>query len=256
MQHQIGIAGLEAGARHALPLDIAGRPVAPQPRGIGKDDRIAGEIGPHLDHVPRRARGFGDDGGVAPGDPVEQRRFADIGRADDGDPEALAHHAAAVRRGEPVRQSGGDRLDRRADLRRQVVRQRLVGKVDRRLEPGQAAAQLRAPVRAAFGEGALHLALRLDALGLGLGVDQVGKALGFRQVHPAVLEGPPGELAGLRGPDAVEAAQDREQFADDRRAAMDLEFRDILAGDRAGAGQPQHEPAVDRCAARPVAQRP
>ena len=72
MQHQIGVAGLEPGAGHALLFDVAGGFVVAQPGRVGEDDGVAGEIGPHLDHVARRARGFGDDGDVALREPVEQ----------------------------------------------------------------------------------------------------------------------------------------------------------------------------------------
>ena len=100
-----------------------------------------------------------------------------------------------------------------------------------------------------------HLPLRLNPLRLGLGVDQVRQAFGFGQVHLAVLEGAARELARLGRPNSLQTAEDRQQFPDNRRAAVNLEFRDILARNRARPRQPKYQPPVDRRAGVGIAKR-
>ena len=95
-------------------------------------------------------------------------------------------------------------------------------------------------------------AQRLAALAGGLGGDQIGEALGLGEVEAAPLEGAPGELAGLGRPEA-ERDQGVEHAGRYRAAAMQVQLGHVLAGEGGGAGQPEHEGAVELLAA--VAER-
>ena len=59
-------------------------------RRVGQQQPVAGQHHRHLDDVAGRARCGGDDGGVAPGQGVQQRALAGVRRAQQGDAVALA----------------------------------------------------------------------------------------------------------------------------------------------------------------------
>ena len=68
----------------------------PQARSVGHDHRIAAEVEPYLERIPR-GPGFGrDDGDIPPGERIEQARLAGIGWPGQHHPEAVAQDLAAV----------------------------------------------------------------------------------------------------------------------------------------------------------------
>src|SRR5687767_3373641 len=56
-----------------------------EPAGIDREVRFAAHAPPAVMPVTSQPRRIGDDRVPAPGEPVKQRGFADIGTADDGD---------------------------------------------------------------------------------------------------------------------------------------------------------------------------
>ena len=93
-QPQVGAGGARPRPAHAFLLDGVGG--FAKPRGVGQHHRPAAEIEMHFDDVARRAGGFRHDGGIATRQKIEQRGLAGIGRADDGDVQALAQALAAA----------------------------------------------------------------------------------------------------------------------------------------------------------------
>ena len=78
---------------------------------------------------------------------------------------------------------------------------------------------------------ALHLTQRLAALAFGLGRDQIGEAFHRGEIELAVLEGAPGEFAGLGRAQALEARRRRcKHRGDHGAAAVQLQLGDVLAG--------------------------
>ena len=96
----------------------------------------------------------------------------------------------------------------------------------------QQSQQPRAPAAIERAELAIELAQGLAALRLGLGRDQIGDRFGLGQIELAVQKGAAGEFAGL-GEAQPHARQRRDHRRDDRAAAMDVKFGDILAGNAA-----------------------
>jgi hypothetical protein len=93
-QHQIGRFRPRPRAFDAFQLDrILGLPNA---GGVEQRHRPATEIEMHLDHVARGAGIRRHDRRLALGDPIEQRGFAGIGWAGDGDHQTLAQAFAAL----------------------------------------------------------------------------------------------------------------------------------------------------------------
>ena len=210
----------------------------------------------HLDHVARRAGGLRHDGGVAPRQKVEQRGFAGIGRADDGDAQPLAQPRAA-----PVvemRRSicGFELDDLPGDARADAVGQVLVGKIDRGFEMGQRAQAERAPVLVEPVQCALHLRQRLAPLLSGFGGDQVGDALGRGEVELAVLEGAAGEFAGLGEAAEAELGEGIEQGAHHGATAVAVQLDHGLAGLGVRRLEPHDQAAVDLLAAQRIDQGP
>ena len=133
---------------------------------------------------------------------------------------------------------------------RQRARQIFVGKVDLGLDQSRRFDQLAPPALIDGAQSASALAERLAALALGLGVHEVGKAFGFGQVELAVLEGAAGEFAGLRQAErraGCRAASITRR--DHRRAAMDVEFGHVFAGE-AVRGRETRAPGRRRAKAR------
>ncbi len=98
---QAQVSSLGPGSRSADPLDLDRIGGVAQARHVGEQHLETLDHGGNLDHVARRPGDLGDDGRLAPGEAVEQRRLAGVGRADQGDLEAFAHAlpAAIVRQG-------------------------------------------------------------------------------------------------------------------------------------------------------------
>ena len=61
-------------------------PLVSQPGGVEQGEGKVAELGRRFAHVARHARRVVDDGAALADQAVEQRRFADVGTADDGDP--------------------------------------------------------------------------------------------------------------------------------------------------------------------------
>ena len=141
-----------------------------------------------LDHVARRAGGLRHDRRLAPGEEIEQRGFAGIGRADDRDGQPVAQTLAAA-----ILEMDLDlplqARDGQTHLVGQSLRQILVRKVDGRLEMGQRPQTLAAPVLVESVQAALHLQQRLPPLRRRLGRHQIGDALGPGEVELGPLVG-------------------------------------------------------------------
>ena len=133
------------------------------------------------------------------------------------------------------------------DPRLHLGRQILVRKIDRGLEMRQQPQQPLAPAAIQGAEPAFELAQRLAALRLGFGGGEVGHRLGLGQIELAVEEGAAGEFSGL-GEAQAAPAECRDDRGQHGAAAMQVQFRDILAGDAVGSGEPQRQPVIDALA--------
>ena len=103
---------------------------------------------------------------------------------------------------------------------------------------------------------AFHLGECLTALRLGLGRHQIGDPLCLGEIEAACLEGTPGELAGLGGPQAGKRRERVRERREDGGAAVDVELRHVLAGGAAGRREPESKTAVDRLARHRLAKAP
>ena len=194
---QLQVGGLGAGKRPAdtLGLDVLGG--VAQAGGVGQHHRPAMQVQMHLDDVAGGAGGGRHDGGLAPGQPVEQAGLARIGGADDGDMDAVAQPLAAPSLGKLAGHVGDQGRHRRGHLPHQAVGHALVREVDHRFHQGQGAHQLGPPAFGQTGQTAVQLAQRLTTLGGGFRIHQIGDGLGTGQVQLAVQKGALGKLARL-----------------------------------------------------------
>ena len=193
---QVGRRRPGPGAPNPLGLDLVLG--LAQPGGVGQQHLVARQPHRDLDHVPRGARGGGDDGGFPAGQGIEQGGLAGVGGAHQGDSEALSDPFAPIHIGQRQVQVGDQPFQVRPGAVGHLGGHLLVGEVDSGLEIGQGLDQLAAPALVGAAQGALHLGQGLAALRLGLGLDQVGDPLGLGQVQLAVLKSAAGELARLR----------------------------------------------------------
>ena len=189
--------------------------------------------------VPARA---GDDRRVPPGETVEQARLAGVGRADDRDREPRAQAARRAARRPDGPRSRFQRREPGADALDQVFRQVLVREIEGCLDMGHRIEQPAAPALIEAVKPALHLPQGLAALGFGPGRDQVGDPLRLRQVEgvrpsKARRVNSPGSAGRRPGTPASASAS----AADYRPAAMDVEFRHVLAGGAVRRGEPEGE---------------
>ncbi len=183
-------------AADALPFDGALR-LANTGR-VRDDHRQTVEVEPHLDGVACRAGLFRDDGGLAPGEGVEQARLAGVRRASEHHTEPIAQDLAAVAIVEVCGDGGFELADHLARGLEGVVRHvALVAEIDGRLDQGAGPQQLAAPPLIELRQRAAHLVQRLAPLCLGLRIDEIGKALDLGQIQLAVVKGAAGELAGF-----------------------------------------------------------
>ena len=199
----------------------------------------------NLDDAPRGPGGGRYDGGVAPGQLVEQARLAGVGGADDGNQDSVAHSLAPA----VVLEVGRDRLFQAGDF---VARPRVnahgqvfVRKIQADLAVGQGPKQTSAPILVNPAQFAFELAQGLFALGRGFGLDQIGQPFGGGEVHFAVLERAPGEFPRLGHPQAGHAAERIKHAPNDGGAAMKVKLGHILAGKAGGRGKPDHQAVVD-----------
>ena len=124
----------------------------------------------------------------------------------------------------------------------------LIGKVDRGFCPGRSPDQARAPAVIERGQPPTILFQRLAPLGLGFRIDQVNQRFGARQVEFAVFDSAPGEFARLGRSEARHRIQRAQHSFDNRAAAMDMEFGDVLAGEAGRLRKPQHQCLIERFA--------
>ncbi len=227
---------------HALALDLVNR--LADSCGVGQKHLEAADQQRRLDHVPRGAGNGGDDRRLPLEQPIQQAGLAGVGRADDGDPVALAHALSAVG---PLERPGQLRLQRQQRPprpRRHVGGQRLIREVDGRFEIGQPLQQGLPPRLVAPPERAAELGQGLAPLAFALGVDKIGDRLGLAQVELAGLEGPAGELPRLGQPQPP--GQERlGDCIDSRRPPVQVQLGGVFAGVAARARRPQHQGLVE-----------
>ena len=131
----------------------------------------------------------------------------------------------------------------------------LVRKIDCRLEVCEDAGQPIAPATINVTQFAAELTQCLAALSLGLGRGQVGDCLGLQQIELAVEEGAAGEFAGLGEPQS-KARQHLHDRSEHRTAAVQMEFRHILAGRAPRPWKPQDQPLIERVSALRIDKAP
>ena len=119
-----------------------------------------------------------------------------------------------------------------------------VGKVDRGFEMGERAGQPPRPIAVEAAKLAIELAQSVAPLGLGLGRGEIGDRLGLGQVELVVQKRAAGEFAGLGQPQP-EPAQCRDNRRQNGAAAVQVELRDILAGKARRRRKPQDESVVE-----------
>ena len=208
----------------------------------------------HLDDVARGAGIGRHDRRLAPRQPIEQGRFAGIGRPGNGDHEAVAQPLAAAAIGQ-------DASDLVTQLLRSMKRGTeqifghigFIGKIDPRLDQGQRLDQSPPPSLGAVADQTFELTKGEAPLRLRFGGDEIGQALDRREIEPAVFEGAAGELASLGGPATLDRRQRIEHTGNDRLAAMKLQLGDVLAGLAARRRKPQRQRFVDDLTARRIA---
>src|SRR3954471_5279884 len=79
-------------------------------------------------------------------------------------------------------------------------------------------------------------------------MNEIIEALRLSQVELAVLEGAPGEFAGLGDTHIRNGGNGGKECGQHRAAAMNVKFGDVLAGRAGGPRKPQHHRIVDRLA--------
>ncbi len=88
------------------------------------------------------------------------------------------------------------------------------------------------------------MAQRLAQLRRRFGFDQIGDGFGPGEIEPSMLDRAAGKFPRPCRPQA-QRRQSLEQSLADRPAAMNVEFRDILAGKTVRRRKPQHQGTVD-----------
>ena len=168
-----------------------------QAGGVDEFDGNAAEGDALGDQVARGAGSGGDDGAVALDEAIEERAFAGVGAADDGEGEAVVHDAAAGKGGFERGERRGELGDAPGDflLRRDV--EVVFGEVDAGFKQGDQFDERLLDGRDAAAERAAHLAGGLARLGEGLRFDEVADGFSLREVEAAGEEGALREFAGL-----------------------------------------------------------
>ena len=120
---------------------------------------------------------------------------------------------------------------------------------------GKDAGQPIAPATINLTQFAAELPHCLAALRLGLGRGEIGDRLGLQQIELAVEKGAAGEFAGLGEPqpEPGEHLHDRGEHG---AAAVQMEFRHILAGRTPRRRKPQDQPLIERLSALRIDQAP
>lgn len=243
--HEVGTFDGLPGAADALGLNgIVG---VAQAGGVDQGDRQAIEGEVFTQHITGGAGHLGDDGCINPGQLVEQGRLADIGRAAEHDLQALLQHPPALR-------VDGQLPQRLGQARQPVVQVGIGQPVDILVGEIECALDEHARRDQAFGQ-------RCDACGkapfqrlersLGgacrAGIDQIDDGFGLRQIELAIDKSALRELTGP-GNAGTEDAGRAQQAIKCGGAAVALQFDHILAGERGGRREAQHQAPVERLA--------
>ena len=198
-----------------------------------------------LEEVARGPRLRGHDRHLAAGQRVEKRGFPCVGQSQKDDFGAVPKSFAAT----AVIDMGRDFPAQPGDFAPCVFRDRaghivLVREVELGLEERPRLDQPLPPSLVEAAQRAVGLAHGLPPLRLGLRLNQVGDSFDLGQIEPAVEESPPGELAGLRRPEALQPLQFPEDRGNHRAATVDMELGDVLAGETSWRRKEQGKPAV------------
>ena len=197
--------------------------------------------------IPGGAGDVGDDGGLTPGQGVEQAGLAGIGATGDHHGHAVAQQGAAVGFALDLVQFGLDTLQQALDPAVGEEVDLFLGKVDGRLDIDAQADQLFDQALHPAREFALQRTQGIARRLFGARLDEVGDGFGLGQVELVVEKGAfaeftrPGQARTLfQG-----AAQ---QQVEDHRAAMALEFQHVFAGEGVGTGKEQRDAGVQHAA--------
>ncbi len=216
-----------------------------KPGSVEERHRQSGQIGANFDHVACRSGNLGCQGDLATRDRVEKGRFSRIRRSKDCDLEPVADPLRDPIAFEFPGQRGNSCIDMAKDIRQNVDRYLLVGKIERRFDQRTRFDQAAAPILDAEGQFSREDALCLLALKLGLGFDEIRQTLDLRKVHPIVLERTPGEFAGKRRPRPGKSREEIEDGAHYRPAAVEMEFHAILPGETSASGEREDQPGIE-----------
>ncbi len=195
------------------------------------------------DHVPGRARDLGDDGGIAPGEAIEQAGFAYVRAPGDDHGRPLLEQNALPGRRVRVRHRRQQLLQTLVDMRLGQVVHLLLGKIDGRLHVGAQRHESLDQRRHFLREAPLHRALGAARSGGGGAVDEVRDGFRLRQVHLVVEKSALQELPGARGARAQRQEPPEHQIEHDR-SPVSVQLEHVLAGQRAGTREEQRDAPV------------
>ncbi len=181
------------------------------------------------DEIARSAGRRGDDGAIAFDEAVEERAFACIGTADDGQGQTIMHDTptgvGCVKRGKRRREFADAASD--FGLRGHV--NVIFCEVDAGFEEGDEFDEGLLHGLYAAAECAAHLACGLAGLGQGLGFDEIAHSFGLREVELAGEKRALRELAGF-GEARTEVESAAKQQVQNDRGAVGSNFDEIVGG--------------------------
>ncbi|MNM99146.1 hypothetical protein D3C81_1116970 [compost metagenome] len=217
---------------------------AAQAGGIHYVQGHAVDVDMFAQDVPRGTGDIGDDGGLAPGQGVQQAGFAGIRPAGDDHRHAVAQQCALACFTQDSRQfvAYGIELVEHMAIGEEV--DLFLGEIDGRFDVHAQLDELVGQAVHPPGEFALQRTQRV-ACGLGgAGFDKVGDGLSLGEIELVVEEGALAELAwtGLACTQLEAALQ---QHVHHHRTAMSLQFEHVFAGEGVGAGEEQQQALVD-----------
>ena len=244
---------LGACQRPAQPLLLDRIGAVAQPGGVGEHDRVAGEIDRDLDDVAGRAGDRRGDRRLAPREPVQQARFAGIGRPEDRDRDAVAQPLAAMPIGQMRARSRrrAPRYPPRLAPRSRAADPRRENRSPLRDGPGAAAAARASrdtapPSSPSSWRKAWRRCASVSAAARSaIASAWVRSSLPFRKARRVNSPG-----SASRSPSRAQRRHDRGEHG---AAAVQVKFGDILAGGAARRRKPQRQPVVERLAGVRVA---
>ena len=191
---------------------------------------------------------------------VQKGGFPRVRPPQDGHARSLAEHPAgpvALFQGEEVFLDSAESFPQLLSIHRGArkgwarPRLKLVGKIDGRLQMGPPPSTIRSQASSSFfRQPPVHQGQRRPGRPPRLGRDEVRHRLGLDEIDLALQKGPPGELAGSRG-QRPRIRRRLEDGLDHRGAAVAVEFRHVLAGERSRLPHQDGHPLVDHLAAGP-----